>query len=58
MSIVNKNQPVPKKPVADFTKEELEFIIVKLQESSYKGYEFEKYYQVYRKLADKLTGGS
>ena len=58
MSIATKNQPETKKPVVDFTKEELEFIIIKLQESSYKGFEFEKYYQVYKKLVDKLTGGS
>ena len=57
MSIANKTQPEDKKPVVDFTKEELEFIIIKLQESSYKGFEFEKYYQVYKKLVDKLTGG-
>jgi proline dehydrogenase len=54
MSIVNKVQSTVTKKPDDFTKEELEFIIAKLQESNYRGYEFEKYYQVYRKLVDKI----
>lgn len=53
MSIVNKlPQEAPK--VTDFTKEELEFIIIKLQNTDYKGYEFEQYFKVYKKLVDKI----
>lgn len=53
MSIINKlPQETPK--TVDFTKEELEFIIVKLQSTDYKGYEFEQYFKVYKKLVDKL----
>lgn len=36
------------------TEQELEFILIKLRESSYKGHEFDTYARIYKKLVDQL----
>lgn len=53
MSIVNRLQEVKQdEPVLTVT--ELEFIIHKLREAPYTGYEFEQYFKVHKKLVDGL----
>jgi hypothetical protein len=44
----NSNQEVV------FTDQEVDFILHKLRESTYKGYEFEKYATVYSKLSSQI----
>lgn len=36
------------------TDQEIDFILLKLRESTYKGYEFEKYVTVYNKLSSHI----
>lgn len=36
------------------TDQEVDFILLKLRESTYKGYEFEKYVAVYNKLSSQI----
>lgn len=36
------------------TDQEVDFILLKLRESTYKGYEFEKYVTVYNKLSSQI----
>lgn len=38
----------------ELTKEEIEFVLAKLRLSTYKGEEFEKFYNVWVKLSNKL----
>lgn len=38
-----------------FSKKELEFILKKLREGNYKGYEFEIFYSILLKLSNSLT---
>jgi hypothetical protein len=53
MSIVNRLQEhKQEEPV--LSAEELEFMIHKLREAPYKGYEFEKYFRIHKKLVDGL----
>jgi len=56
MGLVDKQKPVPKSfnnPV-ELDKSELEFVLAKLRLSTYKGEEFEKFYNVWVKLSEKL----
>jgi hypothetical protein len=53
MSIVDKSKK-EESSTPDFTKEELEYILHKLRDASYKGYEFEQFFQIYKKLVDKI----
>lgn len=36
------------------TDQELEFILLKLRDSTYKGFEFDMYARVYKKIADHI----
>lgn len=36
------------------TDQEVDFILLKLRESTYKGYEFEKYVTIYNKLSSQI----
>ena len=41
-------------PEVVLTDQEIDFILLKLRESTYKGYEFEKYVTIYNKLSTHI----
>lgn len=55
-----KPEPQPEKNIPTkieeviLSEQELEFILIKLRESNYKGHEFEIYARIYKKLVDQL----
>jgi ribosomal protein S6 len=53
MSIVDRSK-IDVNSTPDFTKEELEYILQKLRDASYRGYEFEQFFKIYKKLVDKI----
>jgi len=53
MSIVDRTKQSLNTP-PDFTKEELEYLLTKLRDATYKGYEFEQFFQIYKKVVDKI----
>jgi hypothetical protein len=58
MGTASANKPEVKSQVRldeiVLTEQELEFILIKLRESSYKGHEFDTYARIYKKLVDQL----
>jgi hypothetical protein len=52
---VNTTSKVPlEDPEVVLTDQEIDFILLKLRESTYKGYEFEKYVTIYNKLSSHI----
>lgn len=43
-----------KKEPQDFTKRDLEFLLAKMRSATYKGDEFETFYNVWVKITDKI----
>ena len=54
MGLLDKAKPKPKVEDVNLSKEEITFILAKLRLADYKGNEFEKFYNVYTKLQDRL----
>lgn len=57
MAIISKQQVAKIVNNSDevvLTEQELEFILVKLRESNYRGHEFDMYARIYKKLVDQL----
>lgn len=50
----NTQQSLPTQEQHVLTDQELEFILLKLRESNYKGYEFDMYARVYKKIAEHI----
>lgn len=53
MGIISKSRRA-KDSADELSKEELEFILLKLRNANYTGHEFEMFYKVWVKLAGKL----
>lgn len=54
MGLLDKAKPKPKVEDVNLSKEEITFVLAKLRTAEYKGSEFEKFYNVYTKLQDRL----
>lgn len=59
MAIISKQQNKTENKVYDIEEvvlsdQELEFILIKLRDSNYKGHEFEQYAKIYKKIVDSL----
>lgn len=54
MGLLDKTKSKPSSDGVSFTKEELQFLLVKLRSAEYKGTEFEKFYNVYTKIQDQI----
>ena len=52
--IKTETKPQIKLEEVILTEQELEFILVKLRESNYRGHEFDTYARIYKKLVDQL----
>lgn len=56
-SILDKLKPTPQvveKPVISLSKEELEFLLQKMRSATYRGDEFEMFYNVWTKILDEI----
>jgi hypothetical protein len=53
MGLIDKINPKPKK-AEGLTKKESEFILAKLRLASYKGDEFEMFYEVFKKIGQHI----
>lgn len=59
MAIITKKQNQTEDKAFDTSEvilsdQELEFILIKLRDSNYKGHEFEQYAKIYKKIVDSL----
>lgn len=56
-SILDKLKPTPQvveKPIISLSKEELEFLLQKMRSATYRGDEFEMFYNVWTKILDEI----